>query len=61
MMDDKTFRAFLDLMMCSDPWPVKDDGSSHTLMNDLALDESSRRGYDSWYVAFHEFKLTEGE
>ena len=49
VMSDAEFRAFLDLMMCSNPWPVRadtldhgpvTDKLNHTLMNDLANSES---------------------
>lgn len=57
-MNDTQYRAFLDLMMCSDPWPVVDrDGSdSNAILEGLALDEARARGFDSWIVAYHEFK-----
>ena len=54
------FRAFLDLLMCSDPWPVRDSGSvdeaNHAAMIELANAEAKFRGYDSWVEAFHRFQ-----
>ena len=72
-MDNFQFRAFLDLLMCSDPWPVSQlkpgggrvlkngkrvvDEGNHKTMTDLADEEAKQRGYDNWIVAFHEFKV----
>lgn len=58
-MSDQQFRAFLDLLMCSDPWPVAgDDGEHcHEILTDLADDESYKRGFSTWIDAFHSFKL----
>jgi len=57
-MTDIQYRAFLDLMMCSDPWPVVDrDGiDSNAILEGLALDEARARGFESWIVAYHEVK-----
>ena len=53
-MRDTQFRDFMDLLMCSDPWPVL-DGTQDSLI-ELADEESKKRGYENWIVAFHEFK-----
>ncbi len=53
-MLDSEFRAFLDLLMCSDPWPVYGNNSKEVLDN-FADKESRIRGYDNWIVAYHEF------
>ena len=59
-MDDKEFRCFLDLMMCSDPWPIcpdkitGDDGQGTLL--DFIEKESNLRGYDGWIEAYHDFE-----
>lgn len=53
-MNDKEFRAFLDLMMCSDPWPG--DAHNHTIMLSLANKEAKKRRFDNWITAFHSFK-----
>lgn len=68
-MDDQTFRAFLDLMMCADPWPVRTSGdpipmdmadaASQSLLVAFADSESRARGYDGWIVAYHEFTPSE--
>lgn len=56
-MNDIEYRVFLDLMMCSDPWPV-DDGvgmlNTNSLMNDVANRLAVDRGYASWIEAYHE-------
>ena len=58
-MDDNEFRAFLDLMMCSDPWPIppgsSGDDEQGTLL-DLAEKESNARGFDDWIEAYHRFE-----
>ena len=55
-MNNMEFRAFLDLLMCSDPWPVSKqsrqfDGQEqmHDVANRLAAD----RGYSDWIDAYH--------
>lgn len=55
-MSDTQFRDFLDLMMVSDPWPLSPEADES--LKDLADSESRNRGYDSWIVAYHEFKVT---
>jgi len=60
-MTDREFRAFLDLLMCSDPWPV--DGGGHADVGDggqsvleaLADRESGKRGFGEWIEAYHDF------
>ena len=57
-MNDLEYRSFLDLMMCSDPWPVADTGAGdgrQTLVT-FADAEAQKRGYDSWIVACHELR-----
>lgn len=57
-LSDEQYRALLDLMMCSDPWPL--DGESgdreHGVLVELLDAEAKRRGWDNWVVAYHEFK-----
>ena len=57
-MDDRQFRAFLDLLMSCDPWPVQDTGSGtgEPDLIRLATTEAKKRKFDSWEVAFHDFK-----
>lgn len=53
-MNDREYRALLDLLVCSDPWPVEDDdGRSHELLNAFANKEAAERGYGSWIEAYH--------
>ncbi len=53
MMTDKEFRAFLDLLMCSDPWPVNDGGKNQVTLKYFADVEASKRHYDTWIEAYH--------
>ena len=45
-------RAFLDLMMVSDPWPLEEP--AHEIMIVLADRESEKHGFENWIVAYHE-------
>ena len=57
-MTDNEFRAFLDLMMCSDPWPGEMLGGQDPL--ERFADRHSRElGFDGWIVAYHEFRPEE--
>ncbi len=48
------FRAFLDLLMCSDPWPVKDGcGANQQILINFANQESIKQGYIDWLDAYH--------
>lgn len=51
-LTDTQFRAMMDLMMVSDPWPLGEP--EHAQIENLLIVESERRGYDSWIVAYHE-------
>ena len=51
-MNDDQFRAFLILMMCSDPWPV-DDGENQVIIENLADYEAVKRGFGCWIDAYH--------
>lgn len=55
-MGDREFRAFLDLMMCSDPNPAGEEVDA--ILKRWADEESQRHGFDNWIVAFHELKPT---
>ena len=50
-MNDKQYRAFLDLMMCSDPWP---EGVAREPLEEFADAQAKLRGHDNWIVAYHE-------
>ena len=52
-MNDGQYRAFLDLMMCSDPWPL--DDAAHRILDDLADNEAQLRGFSKWTIAYHDF------
>lgn len=54
-MNSREFRAFLDMLMCSDPWPVKDDGENQRTIIHLATVESKVRGHKDWIEAYHEY------
>ena len=44
--------AFWNLMMVSDPWPLTKP--EENVLQRLADNEAKARGFDSWYVAYHE-------
>ena len=48
-MDDAHYRALLDLIMVSDPWP---DGVDQDAVIALADEEAKLRGFDSWVIAY---------
>jgi hypothetical protein len=50
-MDDREFRGFLDLLMCSDPWPM---GDFEATLKGLADRMACERGYDNWIDAYHQ-------
>ena len=58
-MDDITFRAFMDLLMCFDPWPVKDTGILNTqkVLVLFAEKQARKRGYEGWIDAYHRLDL----
>lgn len=60
VMTDAQYRALLDLLMCSDSWPVLDQGAGdgQDVLIELADQQAQARGYDGgWVVAFHGLKL----
>ena len=52
-MNDIQYRAFLDLLMCSDPWPVP---TNQQIVESIADDEAVKRGYPTWVEAYHKMK-----
>lgn len=50
-MNDIEYRHFLNLIMCSDPYPCKGESD----MKNLANKEAIKRGYENWIIAYHEF------
>ena len=55
-MEDLEFRYFMDLMMCSDPWPIEEHG--HGVLLDLVEKEANKRGFDGWIEAYHKYDPT---
>lgn len=51
-MTDIEFKIFMDLLMCSDPWPMV---SGQDEMTDLADREAKKRGFPDWVTACHLF------
>ena len=56
-MTDIQFRSMLDLFMCSDPYPVvnQGNGTGNSNVEGLLNAEAVMRGFESWQVAHHEF------
>lgn len=50
-MSDDQFKAFMALMMVSDPWPLSQ--TEHDDLLEIADEESRRRGFDNWIDAYH--------
>lgn len=61
-LSDTEYRALLDLLMCSDPWPVDSDDHdwTHDEITRLVDREALARGYADWVVAYHEHKAGPG-
>ncbi len=57
-MSDNEFKAFMTLLMCSDPWPVPDqgEGDGEAVLKELAEQEAVKRGYTDWISAYHHFR-----
>jgi len=56
-MNNTEFRAFLDLLMCSDPWPVKPDNNTQYTLIKFADKESQNRGFTDWIEAYHKMDV----
>jgi len=54
-MNDREFRALLSMTMASDPNPAGEVVDE--IIKELLDREAFDRGYSSWYVAYHEYKL----
>jgi len=50
-MPDNQFKAFLSLLVCSDPWPTPQP--EEDILKALADDMSVGRGYEDWIDAYH--------
>lgn len=57
LLTGNEFRALLDLVMCSDPWPIKGmaGAAAQTTLKELLNREAKRRGCISWVEAYHRF------
>jgi len=54
-MDTCDFIALLDLVMCSDPWPVKDDPSNKIIILNMLNRNAKTRGFSNWIEAYHNY------
>ena len=50
-MNDVAFRAVLDWLMCSDPWPSV--FVPQLVIEDWLDREAREKGYDNWLDAYH--------
>lgn len=57
-MDDNEYRAFLDLMMRLDPYPVPNGIEGEKLLLNFASNEAVKRGYSGWIEAYHKHNRT---
>lgn len=61
-MRDHEFRELLDLIMCCDPWPVREDQYNEEVIKDMLLRESVKRNFTNWIDAYHNFEVpTDGK
>ncbi len=51
-MNLEELKAFLTLLMCSDPWPVPEN-YGNDLLQKFADSESQRHGFRDWIEAYH--------
>jgi hypothetical protein len=56
-VNKETFKEFLILLMCCDPWPVVDDGANSVTENECIIKEWADRqaqkyGYKNWLEAY---------
>jgi len=54
-ISDEAFRELLNLFMVADPWPLEDEKSKAVIFGFLCA-EASKRGYDDWIEAYHDFE-----
>jgi hypothetical protein len=54
-MNDSEYRSFLNLLMCSDPWPAS--AFDALSLEGLALSEALKRGYPDWIEAYHRHQI----
>ncbi|HHT9145632.1 MAG TPA: hypothetical protein ACFYD4_08130 [Candidatus Wunengus sp. YC61] len=50
-MTEEQLKAFLELLMCSDPWPT--DGEGKFILENFADEEAQQYGYTDWISAYH--------
>lgn len=63
-MSHVEFAAFLDLLVCSDPWPVKDkDGNEEgeAVLKAYADRVAVANGFTDWINAYHKLPVTHKE
>jgi hypothetical protein len=48
-MTDEQFKVFINLLMCSDPFPCE----GLEIMEAFADEEAQKRGYSDWIDAIH--------
>lgn len=53
-MDKEEYAAFLDLLMCSDPWPCGMENEK--TLKDLADRKAKEMGYTDWIDAYHQIQ-----
>jgi len=53
-MSDKEYRALINLLMTSDPWPAGEEDA--ITLKRLADREARDRGYEDWIDASHNFR-----
>jgi hypothetical protein len=54
-MSDEGFAVLLELLMVSDPWPLR--GGTDAYLKADADQEARKRGYCDWVEAYHAFPL----
>ena len=52
-MTPKQLKAYLALLMCSDPWPVTDDPENQSECVGFANDMARACGFTDWIDAYH--------
>ena len=52
------FRALLDLLMVSDPWPL--DKAGEVILKAFADKEAKKRGFDNWIEAYMKLSYAPG-
>ncbi len=49
---DHTYKNLLSALMCNDPGP---NATADATLRELVEEETRRRGWESWIIAYHEF------